>query len=162
MSAPDILLNLLGALLVVSGILGTLLPILPSTPFVLGGLWLIAWVDHYEHVGAAMLSVLAGLMVLTLALDFIAGALGAKRAGASREALLGATLGSIFGVFGGFVGIVLGPFVGAALGEYYSRRDVVRAGNVALATWIGLLLGSLAKVVLAIVMVGMFLIAWFV
>lgn len=161
MSAGDFLLNLLGVLLVLSGVLGTLLPVIPSTPFIFGGLWLIAWVDHYEHVGATMLSVLAGLMVLTIVLDFIAGALGAKRAGASREALLGATLGSIFGVFGGVLGIVLGPFIGAALGEFYARKDLIRAGNVALATWLGLVLGSLAKVVLALMMVGLFLIAWF-
>lgn len=162
MSAADILLNLLGVVLVLSGIVGTLLPILPSTPFILGGLWLIAWVDGYEHVGGVMLSVLAGIMALTIVLDFVAAALGAKRVGASREALLGATLGSLLGVFGGFLGIVFGPFVGAALGEYYARKDVVVAGNVALATWVGLVLGSLAKVVLALMMVGLFLVAWFV
>lgn len=161
MSGGEMALYGLGVLLVVSGVLGTLLPLIPSTPFVFGGLWLIAWVDGYEHVGVGMIWILAALMVLTLVLDFVAGMLGAQRVGASREALLGATFGSIFGVFGGALGIVFGPFIGAALGELYARKDAIRAGNVALATWLGMLIGALAKVVLALMMVGLFVISWF-
>src|SRR5690606_33901643 len=112
------------------------------------------------HVGPLVLWILAGLTVLTLVLDFVAGVLGAKRVAASRAALVGVGLGSVVGIFGGFFGVILGPLLGAALGELYARRDMLRAGKVALATWLGMLLGALAKVGLAIVMVGVFLVAW--
>lgn len=160
MTGVDIFLIAVGVVLVVLGLAGTLLPILPSTPFIFLGFWLIAWADDYAHVGPVVLWVLAGLTILTLVLDFVAGVLGAQRVAASRAALVGAALGSILGIFGGFFGVVLGPLVGAALGELYARSDMIRAGKVALATWIGMLLGSLAKVALAIVMVGVFLVAW--
>ncbi|OQX69041.1 MAG: hypothetical protein B6A08_07055 [Sorangiineae bacterium NIC37A_2] len=160
MTGADIFLTVLGVLLVLAGLVGTLLPILPSTPFVFLGLWLIAWVDDYAHVGPLVLWILAGLTVLTLVLDFVAGILGAERVAASRAALVGAALGSVVGIFGGFLGVILGPLLGAALGELYARSDMIRAGKVALATWIGMLLGALAKVAIAIVMVGIFLVAW--
>ena len=59
----------------------------------------------------------------------------------------------------GLVGVLFMPLVGAAVGEYWAQRDQQRAAKVALATWIGLLVGMVAKVVLSFVMVGIFLIA---
>ena len=51
------------------------------------------------------------------------------------------------------------PLVGAAVGEYLAQKDQQRATKVAFATWLGLMVGMVAKVVLAFVMVGIFLVA---
>jgi hypothetical protein len=91
--------------------------------------------------------------------DFVAAALGAQRAGASRLALLGAAFGTFAGVFTGLWGLLFMPLVGAAAGEYLAQRDLRRAGRVGVATWIGVLLGTAAKVAIVFAMIGVFVAA---
>ncbi|GLS03638.1 membrane protein [Chitiniphilus shinanonensis] len=152
---------LLAAILVLVGFLGTLLPMLPGTPLIFGGMLVAAWADGFQRVGWLPFLILGFLLLLSVVLDYVAGALGAKKYGASKEALWGSILGSLLGIFAGLPGLLLGPFVGAALGEYYARRDLEQAGKVGVATWIGLILGAIAKVAVALAMLGVFALAWF-
>jgi uncharacterized protein YqgC (DUF456 family) len=100
--------------------------------------------------------VFALMTLLAWAVDFMAAALGAKRVGASRLAIIGAAAGAVAGVFTGFVGLLFMPLVGAAVGEYIAQRDLRRAGHVGIATWIGLLLGTAAKIAIVFAMIGLF------
>lgn len=155
----DILLWTLSALLILAGLLGTVLPVLPGVVLVFLGIWLGAWIGDYQQVSGLTVAVLAGLTLLAWALDYVAALLGARGAGASRQALVGAALGTVAGIFMGLVGVLFMPFVGAVAGEYLargSRRDSLKVG---LATWVGLIVGLVAKVVIACVMVGIFLVA---
>jgi uncharacterized protein len=152
----------LGIVLVIIGGLGAVYPLLPGAPLTFGGLWLIAWTGHYERVGGWVIVFLGVLAALALVLDSVLGALGARRARASSLAILGSALGSLLGLPFGFVGVILGPLVLALLGEYWSGRNLKRAGEVAWATWIGTLLGMVAKVALTWAMIGIFIVAWFV
>ena len=145
--------------LIVAGLAGTVLPALPGTLFVLAGIVLGAWIDDFARVGWGSLTVVAVMAVLAWVLDYAAGLLGARRAGASRQALIGATLGTVAGVFTGFIGLLFMPLAGAAIGEYAAQRDANRAVTVGLSTWFGILLGLLAKVVLAFMMIGVFVAA---
>lgn len=147
------------AALIVVGLAGTVLPALPGTAFVLAGAALGAWIDDFARVGVGTLSVIAVLAVVAWVLDYIASLLGAKKAGASRQALVGAAIGTVAGLLLGFVGVLFLPLVGAAIGEYLARRDHGQAVKVGVATWLGLLAGMLAKVVIAFVMVGIFIAA---
>jgi uncharacterized protein YqgC (DUF456 family) len=153
------LLWVLSVLLIVLGLAGAVLPALPGTALVLAGIVLGAWIDDFERVGGGALAVVAVLAVLSWVLDYVAGLMGARRAGASREALIGAALGTVAGIFMGLVGVLFMPFVGAAIGEYLSRRDHQQAVKVGMATGVGLLVGLMAKVVLACMMVGVFVVA---
>jgi len=144
----------LGVLLIVVGIAGTVLPALPGTAFVLAGVVLIAWIDDFSRVGVWAVAVCALLAALAFVLDYVAGLLGAKRAGASPQAVVGAAVGTVAGVFMGLVGLLFMPLVGAAVGELLARRDPHRAAQVGVATWLGVMVGLIAKVVLAFVMVG--------
>ena len=99
------------------------------------------------------------LAVLAWVLDYVAGLMGAKRVDASTEALIGAALGTVAGLFMGLVGVLFMPLVGAACGEYLARRDHGQALRVGTATWLGMMLGMIAKVVLAFMMVGLFIVA---
>jgi uncharacterized protein YqgC (DUF456 family) len=155
----SIVLWILCIALILVGLAGAVLPALPGTAFVLAGIVLGAWIDDFTRVGPGMLALIAVLAVLAWGLDYAAGLLGARRVGASREALVGAALGTFAGVFLGFVGVLFMPLVGAALGEYWAERDERRALKVGAATWLGILAGMLAKFVLAFVMVGLFLAA---
>lgn len=153
------LLWLLSAALIVVGIAGTVLPALPGTVFVLGGIVLGAWIDDFSRVGWGVVAAAAVLAVIAWALDYVAGLLGARKAGASRQAIVGAALGTVVGLFMGLVGVLFMPLVGAALGEWLARRDHGQAVKVGLATWLGIMVGMVSKVVIAFVMVGLFVAA---
>lgn len=152
----SIWLWLLSATLIVAGLAGTVLPAVPGTALVLAGIVLAAWIDDFTRVGGLTLTLVALLAVLAWVLDYVAGLLGAKKAGASRQALVGAALGTVAGLFMGLVGVLFMPLVGAAIGEYLARRDHGQALKVGTATWLGMMLGMIAKVVLAFMMVGLF------
>lgn len=153
------LLWLLVVVLIVAGLAGTVLPALPGTALVLGGIVLGAWIDDFQRVETFTVIVIAVLALLAWVLDYVAGLLGAKKAGASRQALVGAALGTVAGLFMGLVGVLFMPLVGAAAGEYLARRDHGNALKVGVATWLGIMAGLLAKVVIAFMMVGLFVIA---
>jgi uncharacterized protein YqgC (DUF456 family) len=153
------LLWLLSAALILAGFAGIVLPALPGTALVLAGIVLGAWIDDFSRVGWFALALVAVLAVLAWAMDFVAAALGAKRAGASRQAVVGAALGTVAGIFMGLVGVLFMPLVGAVAGEWIARRRHGHALRVGLATWAGLLAGMLAKFVLAFVMLGIYLVA---
>lgn len=155
----DVVLWILSTALVAAGLAGTVLPALPGTALVLGGLLLGAWIDDFSRVGWGSLGFITALAVLAWVLDYVAGLLGARRAGASRQALIGAALGTVVGLFMGLVGVLFMPLVGAALGEYQARRDQRQALSVGVSTWIGIMVGLIAKVVLAFMMIGIFVVA---
>ena len=153
------LLWALSALLIVAGLAGTVLPALPGTAFVLAGIVLGAWIDDFTRVPVWVVGRCTALAVLAWVLDYAAGLLGARRAGASKQALLGAAVGTVVGLFMGIVGVLFMPLVGAAVGEYLARKDQRQALNVGVATWLGIMAGLLAKVVLACMMIGIFIVA---
>ncbi|KPF45721.1 hypothetical protein IP87_07770 [beta proteobacterium AAP121] len=153
------LLWALSALLIVVGVAGTVLPALPGTAFVLGGIVLGAWIDDFTRVPVWVVVLCAVLAVLAWVLDYVAGLMGARRAGASKQALIGAAVGTVVGLFMGIVGVLFMPLVGAAVGEYLARKNERQALHVGVATWLGIMAGLLAKVVLAFMMIGIFIVA---
>ena len=156
----DIALYLLAAALIIGGLIGSVIPALPGLPMIFGGIWLSAAVDDYRHLGLWWLLLVGGLGAAGVIIEFIASTLGAKRVGASRLALWGASLGTLAGMFFGIAGLLLGPFIGALLGELASGNSVLRSTHVGVGTWIGLLFGTLLKLVISFVMVGLFALAW--
>jgi uncharacterized protein YqgC (DUF456 family) len=145
--------------LILTGIAGTLLPALPGVVFVFAGILLAAWIDDFQRVTMATVIVCGLLTLVAWGADYASAMLGAKKAGASRLAVIGAAVGTVLGLFTGFVGLLFMPLVGAAIGEYVSDRDAVRAAHVGVATWVGLLLGTVAKVVVTFMMAGLFVAA---
>jgi len=150
---------ILAILMIGVGVAGTVLPALPGAVLVFGGIALAAWIDGFTRISGWTLVAVGVLAVLSFLADYVAAALGAKKAGASKLAILGAALGTLAGVFTGLVGLLFMPLVGAAAGEFIAQRDVMRAGRVGIATWIGLLIGTAVKVALVFAMVGIFVAA---
>ncbi len=151
---------ILSAALIVAGMAGAIVPALPGVPLVFGGMWLAAWADRFQHVGVVTLSVLGVLAALAMLIDFVAGLLGARRVGASGKALWGASIGTLVGLFFGLAGLLFGPFAGAIVGELLAGSKVEKATKVGVATWVGLLFGTLAKLALCFTMLGVFLLAF--
>ena len=154
-----ILLWLLATVLVLAGLLGLLLPVLPGPPLLFGGLFVAAWAEDFAYVGAGTLTLLAAMALLTYAVDFAATALGAKRFGASKRAVIGAAVGAFVGLlFFNIPGILLGPFIGAVIGELTAQRTLGEAGRAGVGATLGLVFGVAVKLALAFSMLGLF--AW--
>jgi uncharacterized protein len=160
--APEmsVLLWVLAVACVLVGIAGTILPALPGAPLVFIGLVLAAWADGFDKVGPIPLVIIGVLTVLTLVVDFAATSLGAKRVGASWQAVAGAAVGTIVGLFFSLPGLILGPFIGAVLGEYLARRNRDQAIKAGVGTWIGIMLGTAGKLALIFLMIGVFAFAY--
>jgi uncharacterized protein len=147
-----------GAMIVI-GVAGVILPAMPGILFVLGGIVLAAWIDDFTRIGGWTVGIVAVLAIIGWVADYAATLLGAKKAGASKLAIAGAAIGTALGVFAGLIGLLIFPFIGAALGEYLNQKDARNAGKVGLGTWLGLLVGTVVKVVIAFVMLGIFVTA---
>ncbi|MFC1760898.1 DUF456 domain-containing protein [Planctomycetota bacterium] len=158
-STITVILWILATILVIAGLAGTILPILPGPLLLFFGLFLAAWIEGFAEVGLVPLVILGLMMVWAIVIDFLASAWGVKGFGASRKACWGALLGAIVGLFFGLPGILLGPFIGAFLGEISAHPSLARAGRAGLGAWLGFLVGSAAKVAIGLAMVGVFIVA---
>jgi uncharacterized protein len=157
---PILWWHALAALLVLVGLAGVVVPVLPGIPLLFFGLWVSAWAGGFEHVGFWTLLILGKLAVLSVLIDILAGLAGARRLGASTRGIVGAGLGTIVGLMFGLVGVLLGPFVGAVLGELAHGRRIDHASRVGVGTWIGLVVATAAKIAIAFAMLGVFAVGW--
>ncbi len=149
-----ILLYAAGALALLAGLAGVVLPVLPGSLLLFGGAVLVAWAEGFTRVGWPTLLVAGVLAAAIWAVDWLASALGAKVSGASKWAVAGATVGLLVGMFFGPAGILLGPAVGAVALEYWKDPDFEKALRAGAGTFVGFLVGSVVKVALAFVLVG--------
>jgi len=150
------LLWTLALAMIAVGVAGTVLPALPGPTLVFAGIALAAWIDDFARISVWVVVVAGILAAITWAIDIASSVAGAKRVGASPWAIAGAAIGTIAGVFTGFIGLLFLPLAGAAIGEYLAKRDVLGAGKVGLATWLGLLAGTALKVAIVFAMLGLF------
>lgn len=161
-------------LLILIGVAGTVLPVLPGTALVIAGIVWGAWLDSFVRVPVWVVVVCAVLGAIAFATDYVAAAMGAKRVRASSWAVTGAAIGTVLGILAGFIGVLFLPLVGAMLGEWFAQRRKTaehlvddkehhtRAMKVGVATWIGMAIGTAVKLALTFMMVGAFLVAyWF-
>lgn len=156
-----ILAWILAVVLIAAGIVGLVLPALPGPLLLFGGLWAAAWAEGYAYVSAGTLIALGIMAVLAALADFVAGAFGARRYGASIRSIYGAALGAVVGIFFGLPGLLLGPFIGALIGELSARKGLVAAGRAGWGATLGLVFGTAAKLALGFAMVGLFLMVRF-
>jgi uncharacterized protein YqgC (DUF456 family) len=154
---------IVSGILILIGLLGTVLPVLPGIPVAFAGMLLAAWAGGFREI-SVFTAVLLGLLTLaSIGIDFLASALGAHRAGASKMAIVGASLGSLLGLlFFSLPGLIIGPFIGVMAVETAKGKSVREAGKIGFATWIGMAVGVALKVGLAFAMLGIFLFAlWY-
>ncbi|MBD2258463.1 DUF456 family protein [Pseudanabaena sp. FACHB-2040] len=152
------------------GVIGELVPGLPGSGLILAAILAWAVLTQFTGVGWPVLVVVA-ILILSIAVDFLATYWGAKQFGASKWGQLGAILGLVAGIFGllpavavggPIVGALVGPFIGAFIGEYLTRSPVEGQSRVKIAlkaslgTVVGSLVGSLIEVLLAILAVAIF------
>ncbi len=157
------ILYIISAGLILIGLLGTVLPVLPGIPLAFVGMLLAAWVGDFTKISLITVIVLGLLTAASVAVDFFASLIGAKRAGASKLAMLGGALGGLIGFLVlNIVGLIIGPFIGVVAVEMFRGKSAREAGKIGLGTWIGMAVGMALKVGLAFTMLGIFLFAlWY-
>lgn len=148
---------LLAVLLLVAGLIGLFVPVLPGAPLIFAGLVIAAWAEDFHYAGLWTVVLLAIITLLTLGVDFWATIFGAKKFGASKRAVIGALIGLVIGIFLGFPGIIFGPFIGAVVGELSAQKNFKQATRAGVGATIGLVLGAAIKLALALTMIGVFL-----
>src|SRR6478735_1166673 len=147
-------------LLMLIGLAGTVLPLLPGTTIILAA----AVLHHFmlgeaQSVGWWTIAGLTFLTALTFVIDFVSGTVGAKWFGASRWGAIGGLVGAVVGLFFGLIGIFVGPLVGVLVGELLGGKGVLPAGKSTWGTLLGTTAGVVARVGIAVVMIGWFLLA---
>lgn len=152
---------LVAVLLVVVGIAGTVLPMLPGVPLVFAGLLLAAWHGGFDQVGIVTMVIIGAIAAMAWAVDFFASVVTAKKAGASKYALWGAGIGALVGIMGGIPGIIIGPAIGAIIGELITHKDTTKATTVGIAAGLGFVLALAIKIVLVLTMLAVFAYAYY-
>ncbi len=139
------------------GLLGVVLPAIPGLPILWLGVLVYGWATGFQEITVGVV-VLTGVIALVgMALDFLAGVLGAKTFGASWYGVLGALLGGIFGfVVGSVFGLFVGSFAGAWLGEYLKYERTSSATKAGFGTILGIVFGMVLKIIFAFIIIGIF------
>lgn len=154
------ILIILGLIAIAVGIFGTIYPALPGLGLMFVGAWLLGYAGDYQVFGSGTLIFLAVVAIFGTAMDYVAGALGAKYTGASKTAVWGAFIGGIVGAFFAIPGLLLGPLIGAASGEFIARKDSWQVGKVGIGTFIGFIIGTVAKIGCALTIMLTVLSVW--
>jgi uncharacterized protein YqgC (DUF456 family) len=154
----DYFLLIAGSLMMLVGILGCLLPVLPGPPLSWVGLLLLN-ISRFGNFSFQFLVIMAVVAVVVTVLDYVVPVWGTKRFGGSRAGIWGATLGLIGGIF--FMppaGIILGPFLGALIGELIIGTDSRASVRSAFGSFVGFLLGTGLKLIASFVMTWYFVV----
>ena len=154
----DTLLLILGFILMIGGIIGSFLPVLPGPITSWFGLLAIYFTSN-KPISTTVLIVTFSIAAVVFLLDYIIPAVGTKKFGGTKYGIIGTTVGLILGlIFFPPFGIVIGPFVGALLGELiYDRKDHSRATKAAFGSFLGFLTSTFIKFLVACIYFGIFI-----
>jgi uncharacterized protein len=151
---------LLTTVLFAVGLIGTIAPVLPGTTIILAAALIHRMMLGPEKsIGWRTITVLVLLTLATYAIDFLAGYFGAKYFGATKWGAFGATVGALIGLFFGIIGLFVGPVVGAIAGEFITGKRMIDAGRAGWGSLLGNIGGMLAKLIIALAMITIFLIS---
>jgi len=141
----EIVLIIISFLLVILGIVGSFIPIIPSP---ISG-WLGLLILHQASFLEAQyyfLAITFAIAISVFILDYFIPSMGAKKFGGSNAGVIGSTIGLVIGIFlFGPIGILFGSFFGALIGELTVNINNMR---IALLAAIGTLIGYLGGVLL--------------
>lgn len=141
----------LGIILVIVAIIGSILPLLPGPPVAYLGLLLQQMRDP-DPFTARFLWIWAGIVVVAVVLDYVIPVWGTKRFGGTKYGVWGCTIGFLLAFWMGPLGVIIGPFLGALAGELIAGQDSRKSFRAAFGSFVGFLLGSFLKLVICFMM----------
>ncbi|MGG1517488.1 DUF456 domain-containing protein [Paenibacillus oryzisoli] len=146
-------------LLFVVGLAGAIYPVLPGVLAIYGAFFLYGWLISFEPFGWWFWTIQTLIVVIIMVADYAVSALGVKKFGGSRAAVIGSTIGLIIGPFViPAFGLILGPFIGAVLGELIIGTNWKLAIKSGVGSVLGFFASSVVKIALQLVMIILFFI----
>lgn len=147
-------------ILMVIGLIGAVIPLLPGTTIILAAAILHRMMLGEAHsIGWITIGGLTFLTLVSYAVEFLSSSVGAKKFGATRWGAFGGLLGTIVGLFFGIPGVFIGPLVGVLLGELIGGRELLPAGKSAWGSFLGNTAGLIINLIIAGTMIGWFLLS---
>jgi uncharacterized protein YqgC (DUF456 family) len=148
----DYVLAAIGGIMMIVGILGCILPVLPGPPLSYAGLLLLHF-TKYADFSATFLITWGCVVIIVSVLDYVVPIWGTKKFGGSKSGMWGAGIGLVVGIF--FLppmGIIIGPFAGAIIGEALTGKNTSDSFRAGLGSFLGLLVGVGIKLASSIIM----------
>jgi uncharacterized protein YqgC (DUF456 family) len=152
----EILLIVIASVLMILGIVGSFLPILPG-PITSWFGFLLLYYSTLVEVSNKFLVITLIIAIIIWALDYVIPAMGTKKFGGSRAGMIGTTIGLLVGLFSPIPGgIIIGPFLGALFGEMLNKADSKTALKAAFGSFLGFLTSTFIKFLVAVIYLGLF------
>ncbi|HYW95022.1 MAG TPA: DUF456 domain-containing protein [Bacteroidales bacterium] len=157
---PDILIVIAGSLLLVIGLLGCILPVIPGPPLSFAGLLLLrfthfvepARVETFDH----LLWIMGGAAIVVTVLDYVVPVWGTRRFGGSKAGTWGAAAGVVVGLFFAPAGLIIGPFAGAFIAELISGKNQHESLRAGFGSFLGVLSGVVLKLIVSVIITWYF------
>lgn len=142
----DYFLIVTGIIVLLAGLAGCILPVLPGPPLSYAALLLLHFTQSHQFENKFLILWAVITVVITL-IDYLVPVWGAKKFGASKRGVWGSIIGLVIGLF--FFppfGIIVGPFIGAVVGELTSGKETNHAMKAGFGSFIGFLSGVVLKI----------------
>jgi len=155
----DYVLLIAGILLMILGIIGCLVPVLPGPPFSFLGI-IFLHLSKFGHFTNIALITMGGIALVVTILDYVVPVWGTKKFGGSKYGIRGATIGLVIGLFLGPLGLIIGPLLGAFAGELIFKDDINYALKAGFGSLLGFLTGIGLKLAASFIMTFYFFKEW--
>jgi uncharacterized protein YqgC (DUF456 family) len=155
----DYILLISGIILMILGIIGCLVPVLPGPPLSFLGL-IFLHLSRFGQFSKTTLITLGIIAVIATVMDYVVPVWGTRKFGGSKYGARGATVGLIIGFFLGPMGIIVGPLIGAFVGEMIFKDDIHYAARAGFGSLLGFLTGIGLKLAVSFVITFYFIREW--
>lgn len=153
----DIVLFIIAIVIMLIGLIGIAIPILPGVPLIFGALLVYSLITKFQEISINVLILSAVLTAVTIIIDWLSATYGVKKMGGSYFGMIGAFFGMIIGLLiGGILGLVAGAFFGAFLLELLAGREMNTALRAGLGSFFGFIAGGIIKFAIGAVIIGVF------
>lgn len=147
------IIKLITIILIIAGLLGTFLPILPGTPLIIIGAIIYGYSTNFTGITIFDLVLLAGLGLFAEGMQYLLSMVGSRKFGGSKVGSLGAVLGLLLGMLLiGPIGLLIGPLLGAILAELLTGQELYQAVKVGIGSMVGVFGGMVMTLLISIIM----------
>lgn len=161
MSTLAIVLIVLGFILTLLAVAGSVLPILPGPPLGVLGVLLLDVSTEQFHVGVFLWVFLIALMLIGIVVDYVIPAMMVRFFGGTKKGSLGSTVGQVAGLYYGLLGSIIGAFLGTFVGEKIAQRDWKESLKSGLGSTLGFVISSVVKVFISLAILLIFVFVFF-